>query len=60
MCILFRSRIAGITYRAGGAAAQATAQSERTSLWLVANLFQATSLASIRSARLGNTELASQ
>src|SRR5205807_6573010 len=55
-----RPRIAGITYRAGGAGAQATAQSERTRVWLLANRFQAIALASIISARLGNTELASQ
>ena len=48
------------TYRAGEAGAQATAQSERIRPWLVANRFQAISQASMTSARLGNTELASQ
>ena len=52
--------IAGTTYRADEAGAQATAQSERTRLWLVANRFQAVSQASMMSARLRNTELASQ
>ena len=52
--------MAGTSYRAGEAGAQATAQSERTRPWLLANLFQAISLASMMSARLGNTELASQ
>src|SRR5271163_3754255 len=47
-------------YRAGGAEAQATAQSERTRPWLLANRFQAISQASMMSARLENTELASQ
>src|SRR5207244_3685132 len=52
--------IAGTTYRAGEAGAQATAQSERIRRWLVANRFQAVSQASMMSARLRNTELASQ
>jgi len=52
--------ITGTTYRAGEAGAQATAQSERMRPWLVANRFQAVSQASMRSARLRNTELASQ
>ena len=47
-------------YGAGEAGAQATAQSERIRPWLVANRFQAVSQASMMSARLGNTELASQ
>ena len=47
-------------YRAGGGEAQATAQSERTRPWLLANRFQAISQASMISARLENTELASQ
>src|SRR5271165_4152350 len=47
-------------YRAGGAEAEATAQSERTRPWLLANRFQAISQASMMSARLENTELASQ
>src|SRR5271168_4370460 len=47
-------------YKAGGGEAQATAQSERTRPWLLANLFQAISQASMMSARLENTELASQ
>src|SRR5271155_1908761 len=47
-------------YRAGGAEAQATAQSERTRPGLLANRFQAISQASMMSARLENTELASQ
>jgi hypothetical protein len=52
--------IAGVSYRAGEAGAQATAQSERIRPWLVANRFQAVSQASMISARLVNTELASQ
>ena len=52
--------IAGSSYKAGEAAAQATAQSERTRPWLFANRFQAISQASMMSARLENTELASQ
>jgi hypothetical protein len=52
--------IAGTTYRAGEAAAQATAQSERTRPWLLANRFQAISQASMMLAKLANTELASQ
>src|ERR1700730_8999020 len=47
-------------YGAGDAGAQATAQSERIRSWLVANRFQAVSQASMMSARLVNTELASQ
>jgi len=47
-------------YRADEAGAQATAQSERTRPWLVANRFQAVSQASMTCARLANTELASQ
>src|SRR5271169_6371352 len=47
-------------YRAGEAAAQATAKSERTRLWLLANRVQAISQASMMSARLVKTELASQ
>ncbi len=47
-------------YGAGEAGAQATAQSERIRSWSVANRFQAVSQASMMSARLGNTELASQ
>src|SRR6266702_3315301 len=52
--------IAGATYRAGEPAAQATAQSERIRPWSVANRVQAVSQASMMSARLRNTELASQ
>jgi hypothetical protein len=52
--------IAGISYRAGEAGAQATAQSERIRPWLVANWFQAISRQSMMSVRLVNTELASQ
>ncbi len=52
--------IAGATYRAGEAGAQATAQSERIRSWLAANRFRAVSQASMMSARLRNTELASQ
>src|SRR5438270_2888527 len=52
--------VAGASYRAGEVAAQATAQSERTRPGSVANRFQAVSQASMMSARLGNTELASQ
>ena len=44
----------------GEAGAQPTAQSERTRPWLVANRSQAVSQASMMSARLRNTELASQ
>jgi hypothetical protein len=44
----------------GEAGAQATAQSERTKPVLVANRFHAISQASMMSARLRNTELASQ
>jgi len=42
------------------AGAQATAQSERTKPVLVANRFHAISQASMMSAKLRNTELASQ
>src|SRR5271163_1244906 len=52
--------IAGTSYKAGKAGAQATAQSERTRPWLLANRFQAISQASMMSARLANTELASR
>jgi hypothetical protein len=52
--------IAGVSYRAGKAGAQATAQSERIRPWLVANRFHVISQASMMSARLRNTELASQ
>ena len=52
--------LAGTPYRAGKFGAQATAQSERTKPVLVANRFQAISQASMMSARLRNTELASQ
>src|SRR6266850_8385787 len=52
--------IAGTTYRADKAGAQATAQSERTKPVLVANRFHAISQASMMSAKLRNTELASQ
>jgi hypothetical protein len=55
-----RGLIAGTIYRAGEAGAQATAQSERTRPWLAANRFQAISQASMISARLVKTELASQ
>src|SRR6266436_803394 len=47
-------------YRADEAGAQATAQSERTRPLLVANRFHAISQASMMSAKLRNTELASQ
>ena len=47
-------------YGAGEAGIQATAQSERISPWLVANWFQAISQAFMMSARLANSELASQ
>jgi len=59
-CRFDLGHIIGATYRAGGTGAQATAQSERIRPWLVANRFQAISQASMTSARLGNTELASQ
>jgi hypothetical protein len=52
--------IAGTSYGADEAGAQATAQSERTKPVLVANRFHAISQASMMSARLRNTELASQ
>jgi hypothetical protein len=55
-----RGLIAGTIYRAGEAGAQATAQSERIRLWLVANRFQAISQPSMTSAKLVKTELASQ
>src|ERR1700731_5470536 len=52
--------IAGTSYGADEAGAQATAQSERTKPVLVANRFHAISQASMMSAKLRNTELASQ
>jgi hypothetical protein len=52
--------IAGASYGSDEAGAQATAQSERTKPVLVANRFHAISQASMMSARLRNTELASQ
>jgi hypothetical protein len=52
--------LARAAYRAGEAGGQATAQRERIRPWLVANRFQAISQASMTSARLINTELASQ
>jgi hypothetical protein len=52
--------IAGTSYGSGEDGAQATAQSERTKPVLVANRFHAISQASMMSARLRNTELASQ
>jgi hypothetical protein len=52
--------IAGAAYRTDEAGAQATAQSERTRLLLVANRFHAISQASMMSAKPRNTELASQ
>src|ERR1700674_4006839 len=52
--------IAGTAYRTDEAGAQATAQSERTRLLLVANRFHAISQASMMSAKPRNTELASQ
>src|SRR6202043_174962 len=52
--------IVGTSYGAGEAGAQATAQSERTKPVLAANRFHAVSQASMMSARLRNTELASQ
>jgi hypothetical protein len=59
-CRFDLGHIIGATYKAGGAGAQATAQSERIRPWLVANRFQAISQASMMSAKLINTELASQ
>src|ERR1700726_3003301 len=59
-CRFDLGHIIGATYKASEAGAQATAQSERIRPWLVANRFQAISQASMTSARLGNTELASQ
>jgi hypothetical protein len=52
--------IAGITYRAGEAGAQATAQSERIKPWSAANRCQAVSQASMMCYRSLNIELASQ
>ena len=52
--------ISGTSYGADEAGAQATAQSERTKPVLVANRFHAISQASMMSAKLRNTELASQ
>src|ERR1700737_2877129 len=52
--------IAGTSYGSDEAGAQATAQSERTKPVLVANRFHAISQASMMSAKLRNTELASQ
>ena len=52
--------ISGTSYGADEAGAQATAQSERTKPVLVANRFHAISQASKMSAKLRNTELASQ
>src|SRR5580693_10712209 len=52
--------IAGTSYGSGEVGAQATAQSERTKPVLVANRFHAISQASMMSAKLRNTELASQ
>ena len=60
VCSSISCHIAGVSYRAGKAGAQATAQSERIRSWLVANRFHAVSQASMMSARLRNTELASQ
>src|SRR5207253_8608067 len=59
-CRFDLGHIIGATYKAGEAGAQATAQSERIRPWLVANRFQALSQASMMSAKLINTELASQ
>ena len=52
--------IAGTPYRAGETGAQATVQSERIKASSAANRFQAISQASMMSARLAYTELASQ
>ena len=52
--------LTGATYRAGEAAPQATARSERIKAGSAAKRFQAISQASMMSARLRNTELASQ
>jgi hypothetical protein len=61
MCHLSGPRlIAGTSYGAYEAGAQATAQSERTKPVLVANRFQAISQASMMSTKLRETELASQ
>ena len=59
-CRFDLGHIIGATYKASEAGAQATAQSERIRPWLVANRFQAISQASMTSARLINTVLASQ
>jgi hypothetical protein len=60
VCPSISGHVASATYRAGDAGAQATAHSERIRSWLVANRFHAISQASMMSARLINTELASQ
>ena len=60
VCSSISCHTAGVSYRAGNAGAQATAQSERIRPGLVANRFHAVSQASMMSARVRNTELASQ
>jgi len=50
---------AAVGSREGEAGAQATAQSERIKAWSAVNRFQAVSQASLMSARLRKTELAS-
>ena len=59
-CRFDLGHVIGASYRMGEAGAQGTAQSERIRPWLVANRFQAISQASMMSARLINTVLASQ
>src|SRR6516162_11608821 len=59
-CRFDLGHVIGASYRAGEAGVQGTAQSERIRPWLVANRFQAISQASMMSARLINTVLASQ
>ena len=59
-CRFDLGHVIGASYRMGEAGAQGTAQSERIRRWLVANRFQAISQASMMSARLINTVLASQ
>ena len=54
------STAATVCYPEDEAGAEATAQSERIKAWSAANRFQAVSQASMMSARLRNTELASQ
>jgi hypothetical protein len=58
-CVCFLSA-SSACYPEDGAGAQATAHSERIKAWSAAKRFQAISQASMISARVRNTELASQ